>query len=290
VTAAEDRRIGFGVPSAMRPDHARHFSEWGWAMGRAVVGGIVGALACGFLGFAVLAASGGGWTFFLELIGILFGGLGGAIAPLVSGTDRTGPGRSPVGLRGRAIFWGIVAALALGLLCGGVLEGRDRVTQVAGIVYLALCGSIAPLVAWADRPGPGCASASLRAWFLGVGPLLLGAAILIWRFGRFSLNEANGSPIAPKATSPAAPLSPAFKPTTWWDVVQGDTTAAIAHALHVDFGGALAFLLCLGLATVFLAYGAFLGGRAVRFFVEQDGAKGGPLSPGFEEFTSFEKK
>ncbi len=27
MTAAEDRRIGFGVPSAMRPDHARHFSE-----------------------------------------------------------------------------------------------------------------------------------------------------------------------------------------------------------------------------------------------------------------------
>jgi hypothetical protein len=226
----------------------------------------------------VLALSGGGYTFLFELIGILFGGLGGAIAPLVAGTDRTGPGRSPVGLQGRAIFWGIVAALALGLLCGGVLEGRDRVTQVAGIVYLALCGSIAPLVAWADRTGPGRGSASLRAWLLAVGPLLLGVAILIWRFGRFSLNEANGNPIAPKATSPAAPPFPAFKPTSWWDVVLGDTTAAIApivKAIHDDFGGALAFLVGLGLPIAFIAYGAFLGGRAVRFFVEQDVASVG---------------
>jgi hypothetical protein len=244
-------------------------------VGRAVVGGFVGALACGFLGFVVLALSGGGWSFLFELIGILFGGLGGAIAPLVSGTDRTGASRSPLGLRGRAIFWGIVAALALGLLCGGMLEGRDRVTQVAGIVYLALCGSVAPLVAWADRTGPGRGSASLRAWLLAVGPLFLGVAILIWRFGRFSLNEANGNPIAPKATSPAAPLSPAFKPTTWWDVVQSDTTAAIVKAIHVDFGGALAFLLGLGLPIACIAYGAFLGGRAVRFFVEQDGARVG---------------
>jgi len=251
------------------------FSECEWAVGRAVLGGIVGALACGFLGFTVLALSGGGWTFFFELIGILFGGLGGAIATLVAGTDRTGPGRSPVGLQGRAIFWGIVAALAMGLLCGGVLEGRDRVTQVAGIVYLALCGSVAPLVAWADRTGPGRGSASLRAWFLAVGPLLLGLAILIWRFGLVTLNATNRNPVAPKATSAAAPLSPAFKPTTWWDVVQGDTTAAIVKAIHVDFGGALAFLLGLGLPIACIAYGAFLGGRAVRFFVEQDGARVG---------------
>jgi hypothetical protein len=244
-------------------------------MGRAVVGGIVGALACGFLGFAVLALSDGGWTFLFELIGILFGGLGGAIGPLVSGTDRTGPGRSPVGLLGRAIFWGIVAALGWGLLCGGMLEGGNRVTQVAGIVYLALCGSIAPLVAWADRPQPGRGSASLRAWLLGGGPLLLGVAILIWRFGRFSLNEANGNPIARKATSPAAPPFPAFKPTTWWDVVLGDMTATIVKAIHVDFDSAVPFLLGFGLPIAFIAYGAFLGGRAVRFFVEQDRARDG---------------
>ena len=266
------------------------FSEWGRAVVRAVVGGIFGSLAGGFLGFAVLALSGGGWTFLFELIGILLGGLGGAIAPLVLGTDRTGPGRSPLVLRGRAIFWGIVAALVLGLLFGGMLDGRDRVTLVAGIIYLALCGSIAPLVAWADRPGPGRGSASFRAWHLAVGPLLLGVAILIWRFGRFNLNEANGNPIAPKATSPAAPPFPAFKPTTWWDVVQSDPIAPIVKAVHVNFDSALAFLLVLGLPIAFIAYGAFLGGRAARFFVEQDGAKGGPLCLGFEEFTSFEKK
>ncbi len=230
----------------------------------------------GEVGDETFRPSPGGWTFLFELIGILSGGLGGAIAPLVTGTDRTGPGRLPLVLRGRAIFWGIVAALALGLLCGGMLEGRDRVTLVAGIIYLALCGSIAPLVAWADRPGPGRGSASFRAWLLAVGPLLLGVAILIWRFGRFNLKEANGNPVAPKATSPAAPPFPAFKPTTWWDVVQSDTTIApIVKAIHVDFDSALAFLLDLGLPIAFIAYGAFLGGRAARFFVEQDGAKGG---------------
>ena len=158
---------GWGA-SVTRPSHARQIFRMGVGYGSRGRRRDRRALACGFLGFVVLALSGGGWTFFFELIGILFGGLGGAIAPLVAGTDRTGPGRSPVGLRSRAIVWGIVAALALGLLCGGMLEGRDRVTQVAGIVYLSLCGSIAPLVAWADRPGPGRASASLRAWLLAL--------------------------------------------------------------------------------------------------------------------------
>jgi hypothetical protein len=61
-------------------------------------------------------------------------------------------------------------------------------------------------------------------------------------------------------------------------VVQGDTTAAIApivKAIHDDFGGALAFLLGLGLPIAFIAYGAFVGGRALRFFVEQDRARAG---------------
>jgi hypothetical protein len=247
-------------------------------VGSVAFGGIVGAVACGFLGFAVLALSGGGWSFLFELMGILFGGLGGAIAPLVAGTDRSGPGRWPASLLGRAILWGIVASLALGLLCGGMLEGRDPATQAAGIVYLALCASIAPFVAWADRAVPGRGSARKRAWLLAFGPLLVGVAILLWRFGLFVLNSTSPKRVALMATSTAAPPAPAFKPTTWWDVVQGDTTAAIApiaKAIHDDFGGALAFLLGLGLPIAFIAYGAFVGGRAVRVFVEQDRARAG---------------
>jgi hypothetical protein len=200
------------------------------------------------------------------------------IAPLVAGTDRSGPGRWPASLLGRAILWGIVASLALGLLCGGMLEGRDPVTQTARIVYLALCGSIAPFVAWADRAVSGRGSARMRAWLLAFGPLLVGVAILLWRFGLFVLNSTSPKRVALMVTSTAAPPAPAFMPTTWWDVVQGDTTAAIApivKAIHDDFGGALAFLLGLGLPIAFIAYGAFVGGRAVRFFVEQDRARAG---------------
>jgi len=250
-------------------------------------GGIVGAIACGFLGFAVLALSGGGWSFLFELMGILFGGLGGAIAPLVAGTGRKGPGRWPAILLSRAILWGIVASLALVLLCGGMLAEGDPVTRVAGIVYLALCGSIAPLVAWADRPGPPRrGSARMRAWLLAFGPLLLGAASLFWRFGLFVVHSPNRDPVVPQATSPAAPPAPTFKPTTWWDVVEGNTAAAFAPTLKATndaFGGAFVLVLGLGLPIVFIAYGAFLGGRAVRFFPEHDGPEVSPPSEGPEE-------
>ena len=88
---------------------------------------------------------------------------------------------------------------------------------------------------------------------------------------------------------PPPPLSPAFRPTTWWDVVQSDTIAPIVKAIQVNFDSPLAFLLVLGLPIAFIAYGAFLGGRAARFFVEQDAARGGQLGRGFEEFTSLKK-
>ena len=194
-------------------------------MGGVAFGGIVGAVACGFLGFAVLALSGGGWSFLFEVMGILFGGLGGAIAPLV---------------------------------------------------------------AWADRPGPPRrGSARMRAWLLAFGPLLLGAAILFWRFGLFVVHSPNRDPVVPQATSPAAPPAPTFKPTTWWDVVEGNTAAAFAPTLKAThdafFGGAFVFVLGLGLPIVFIAYGAFLGGRAVRFFPEHDGPEVSPPSEGPEE-------
>ena len=88
---------------------------------------------------------------------------------------------------------------------------------------------------------------------------------------------------------PPRPAIPAFRPTTWWDVVQSDTIAPIVKAVRIN-SRALAFLLVLGLPIAFIAYGAFLGGRAAPFFVEQDGARGGQLGRGFEEFTSLEKK
>ncbi len=248
-------------------------------MGGVVFGGTIGAVACGFLGFAVVALSGGGWSLLFEMMGILLGGLGGAIAPLVAGTDRTGPGRWPASLLGRAILWGIVASLVLGALGGGMLAGRDPVTQTSGIAYLVLCGSTAPLVAWADRAKPGRSRALLRGWILAFGPLLLGVAVLVWRFGLIVLNSSSRYPVGPKATASAAPPAPAFRPSTWWDVAAGNMAAAIApivKATHDAVGGALVFLLGFGLPIAFIAYRAFLGGRALRVFPKQAGAEVSP--------------
>jgi hypothetical protein len=266
------------------------FGERRRSVGGALFGGTVGAFACGFLGFAVVALLGGGWSFLFELMGVLFGGLGGAIAPLVAGTERKGPGRWPASLLGRAILWGIIASLVLELLCGGMFAGRDRATQAAAIVYVALCGAIAPLVAWADRARPRRGSAGVRTWLLAFGPLLIGVAVVFWRFGLFVLDSPNRDSVAPQATSTAAPPAPAFKPTTWWDVVAGDTAAAFAPTLkatHDAFDRALALVLGSGLPIAFIAYGAFLGGRAVRFFPEHDGTEVRPPSTGPEAHASY---
>jgi MFS family permease len=259
-------------------------------VGVAIVGGIVGAITCGFLGFAVQALLGPTWFLFLEVLGMVFGGLGGAIASLVAATDCMGPSRWPRSLRGRAILWGIVGTLASGLLLGGLFAGRAPVIKVAGIVYLAVSGSIAPLVAWADRTRPDRQPATWRTWLLAASPLLIGMAIIVGRFAIVpSIPTDHGSGV-PQATSRAAPPGPAFQPTTWWAVVKGDSSAAIAATMKTLREGSvplLQSLFFLALPISFLAYGALLGGRAVRpFFLEPDEANSSPTSPGLDNPTT----
>jgi hypothetical protein len=259
-------------------------------VGVAIVGGIVGATTCGFLGFAAQALLGPTWFFFLEVLGTVFGGLGGAIASVVAATDRTGPSRWPRSLPGRAILWGIVGTLASGLLLWGLFAGRAPVIQVAGIVYLAVCGSIAPLVAWADRTRPVWRPATWRTWLLAASPLLIGMAIIVGRYSIVPSIPTNHGPGVPKATSPAAPRGPAFQPTTWWAVVKGDSSAAIAATMKTLRERSvllLQSLFFLGLPIGFLAYGAFLGGRAVRFFRERDGAEAHPSGSGLEGLAAM---
>jgi hypothetical protein len=49
-------------------------------------------------------------------------------------------------------------------------------------------------------------------------------------------------------------------------------------------------LFFLGLPIGFLAYGAFLGGRAVRFFRERDGAGGCPPRSGLEGLAAMREE
>jgi hypothetical protein len=82
------------------------------------------------------------------------------------------------------------------------------------------------------------------------------------------------------------------RPPSRLDMVTGDATAAIApivKAIQDRFVGLVPVLILAGFPIFSIAYGAFLGGWAVRYVKEQDIATRRQLSPGFEEFTSFEK-
>ncbi len=199
--------------------------------------------------------------------------------------------------RGRAKLGAIVGAIASGILCAvaGVLPrgwyplAALLICGGIGIVGGAIGGSIAGLIAGADRTGAARRPATWRRWLLAASPILV---LFAWKSGLFS-PKATTPPFAPIATPPAAPPAPAFRPTTWWDVVKGDATAAIApvvKAIQDRFVFALPVLILVGFPIFAMAYGAFLGGWAVRYVKEQDIATRRQLGRGFEEFTSFEKK
>ena len=167
-----------------------------------------------------------------------------------------------------------LGAVAWVLLLGGVFVGMERppAIAIAGIGYLALCGTIPPIIAWADRAGPGRQrTAGTGCLLLALSPLLIGVAILAYDHGSARRNPPVAAPSAPMATPPVARSDSHVETKSPSDVSKDNApmpTYQIEKVPDGRFAIALGVLFFLSLPIVFGAYGAFLGGRAVRFFRE----------------------
>jgi hypothetical protein len=186
-------------------------------------------------------------------------------------------------MAGRSFRWlKIVAGAFVGGLVGTitctflgfavqVLTGPTwfLIFEPLGFVMGGLGGLIAGLAASFEQQGSGRRPSTWRGRLLAASPLLIGVALVVWRFGLSHVNEARRLPLRPieTLTAPGPAPAPAVQPTTGWDIVKDDTARAIGQsfkALKKDLDPAFGVMVLMGFAIAAIVYGAILGGWAVR--------------------------